>query len=298
MIQWRSMSDEENADARMLVLVHRIAATRLGFPDVYAALNDNGSQALKDGLLEGTAWVLRPFISYLLPLAAAARDGKDFELMSLLRTDSPAVAEIRAGGQDVAALLDLLAIDVASLAAMFAEGSQSTIRDVLNFVREHEIAVLDDRFIPYLNERAIEDPNDEDSEYQSVIAFLACRATQLWGYNRYVRDISPFATQQGIKALNFSACSWCWTTRKATTPSSRTANTGDWNHYPQPTRKISPKAKIRCWIAHAVSFMSAARGLFTISRLCSLLPMPAGHTQLFWRKTSFRPKTYTSSTGR
>lgn len=196
-------SDEENADVRMLVLVHRIAATRLGFPDIYASLNDNGSQALKDGLLEGTAWVLRPFMTYLLPLAAAARDGKDFELMSLLQNDSPALAKIRAGGHDVAAVLNLLTIDIGALVPMFAEGSQSTITDVLNFVREHEIAALDDRFIPYLNERAIEDPNDEDSEYRSVIAFLACRATQLWGYHKYVRDISPFATQQGIKGAEF-----------------------------------------------------------------------------------------------
>lgn len=198
---WRS--DEEIADVRMLVLVHRIAATRLGFADVYASLNDNGSQALKDGLLDGTAWVLQPFINYLLPLIATARDGKDFELMSLLRSHSPALAKIRAGGHDVAAVLNLLTTDVSALVAMFAEGSQSTIRDVLNFVREHEIAALDDRFISYLNDRAIENPNDEDSEYRSVIAFCACRATQLWGYHRYVRDISPFATQQGIKGAEF-----------------------------------------------------------------------------------------------
>jgi DNA helicase-2/ATP-dependent DNA helicase PcrA len=198
---WRS--DEESADVRMLVLVHRIAATRLGFPDVYASLNDNGSHALKDGLLEGTAWVLRPFMTYLLPLAAAARDGKDFELMSLLRSDSPALAKVRAGGHDVAAVLNLLTIDVGALVAMFAEGNESTIRDVLNFVRDSEIAALDDRFISYLDSNAIEDPNDEDSEYRSVIAFLACRATQLWGYHRYVRDISPFATQQGIKGAEF-----------------------------------------------------------------------------------------------
>jgi len=198
---WRS--DEESAGVRMLVLVHRIAATRLGFPDVYASLNDNGSQALKDGLQEGTAWVLRPFINYLLPLVAAARDGRDFELMSLLRSDSPALAKVRAGGHDVAAVLNLLAIDVGALVAMFAEGSHSTMRDVLNFVREHEIAALDDHFISYLSNNAVEDPNDEDSEYRSVIAFLACRATQLWGYHRYVRDISPFATQQGIKGAEF-----------------------------------------------------------------------------------------------
>ena len=198
---WRS--DEPDADVRMLVLVHRIAATRLGFPDVYASLNDNGSQALKDGLKEGTAWVLRPFVNYLLPLVAAARNDRDFELMSILRSGSPAMAKIKAGGLDVAAVLDQLTIGVDTLVGLFADGSQSTIRDVLNFVRENDIAELDDRYIPYLNNREIEDPNDEDSEFRSVMEFLACRATQLWGYHKYVREMSPFATQQGIKGAEF-----------------------------------------------------------------------------------------------
>jgi DNA helicase-2/ATP-dependent DNA helicase PcrA len=294
---WRS--DEESADVRMLVLVHRIAATRLGFPDVYASLNDNGSHALKDGLLEGTAWVLRPFMTYLLPLAAAARDGKDFELMSLLRSDSPALAKVRAGGHDVAAVLNLLTIDVGALVAMFAEGNESTIRDVLNFVRDS--MRLRRLMIALSRTSTTTQSKTPMTRIPNIVQSLRSLRAELRSCGATTGTSGTFLRlllSKELRALNFSACSWCLTTRKVTIPSSRTANTGDWNHCPHQTRKISPMAKIRCLIAHAVSFMSAARGLFTISQLCYLSRMCTGHTRWYWRKTSFRLKTYTSSTGR
>ena len=64
-------SDNHDADVRVLVLVHRMAARRLGFANLYAALNDGAPLSLKNGLLDGTAWVLRPFLTFLLPLTMA-----------------------------------------------------------------------------------------------------------------------------------------------------------------------------------------------------------------------------------
>jgi DNA helicase II / ATP-dependent DNA helicase PcrA len=196
-------SDEEDGNVRMLVLVHRIAASRLGFPDLYASLHDNGAAALKDGLQEGTAWVLRPFILYILPLVLAAREGSDFDVMSTLRRDCPLLEKERIGGQDVATLLEQLQKDIDSLVEMFSDGSLRTIKDVLDFVHEQELADLDPRFIPYLTGTAANAPDEEDSEYQSVLAFLFTPATQLWGYNRYIQSLSPFETQQGVKGAEF-----------------------------------------------------------------------------------------------
>jgi DNA helicase-2/ATP-dependent DNA helicase PcrA len=196
-------SDEGDGSVRMLVLVHRIAARRLGFPDLYASLNDHGATGLKDGLLEGTAWLLRPFIPYLLPLVAAARAGADFEVMSALRKDCPLLAKEYAAGQNVAALLAQLKADLDILVEMFSDGSTKTIKNVLDFVYAQNLAELDDRFIPYLTNAAADDPDEEHSEYRSVLAFLATPATQLWGYNCYIQSQSPFATQQGIKGAEF-----------------------------------------------------------------------------------------------
>lgn len=199
---WKS--DVEEGNVRVLVLVHRIAARRLGFPELYAALNDNGATSLKDGLLEGTAWVLRPFLTYLLPLVLAARAGEDFDVMSALRKDCPLLSKERLAGRDVAALLARLKADVGGLIEMLKDGSAHSIRDLLMFVREREIASLDERFIPFLTDAVLEVIEDvEDPEYASVVAFLATPAIQLWGYRRYIESQSPFSTQQGIKGAEF-----------------------------------------------------------------------------------------------
>ncbi|MFX9250612.1 hypothetical protein ABTN82_19485, partial [Acinetobacter baumannii] len=68
-------NDAREADVRVLVVVHRMAATRLGFPGLYAALHDKAPSSLKDGLEDGSTWPLRPFLTYLLPLALAVRIG-------------------------------------------------------------------------------------------------------------------------------------------------------------------------------------------------------------------------------
>jgi DNA helicase-2/ATP-dependent DNA helicase PcrA len=197
-------SDEEAGNVRLLVLVHRIAAHRLGFPDLYAALNDHGATALKDGLLEGTAWLLRPLMPYILPLVLAAEAGDDFAVMNALRAECPLLAKERLAGQNVAMLLTRLKNDIDTLIEMLRLGSASTIGEVLAFIRRQELAFIDERMTPYLTNTATDDAGEaEDPEYQSVMAFLATPAAQLWGYRSYIESESPFSTHQGIKGAEF-----------------------------------------------------------------------------------------------
>ena len=196
--------DDRDADVRVLVLVHRMAARRLGFPNLYAALNDGAPLSLKNGLLDGTAWVLRPFLTFLLPLTIAARSGADFDVVAALRMHCPLFAEGRLAGLNVAKLLRRLQDDVTHLVGLFADGSGTTVRQVLDFVRDREFMRLDERFTGYLADAAVNEVDDEPgAETQSVNAFLACAADELWGYRTYVEDQSPFATQQGIKGAEF-----------------------------------------------------------------------------------------------
>ncbi|MGH8783122.1 hypothetical protein [Paraburkholderia sp.] len=59
---------------------------------------------------------------------------------------------------------------------------------------------LDERFTTYL----MPDPLDDgSSEFQHIVAFLACEAIELWGYRKYIEEESPFATQQGVKGAQF-----------------------------------------------------------------------------------------------
>jgi DNA helicase II / ATP-dependent DNA helicase PcrA len=195
-------SDDDDGDVRVLVLVHRVAAQRLGFSDIYAALNDHGATSLKSGLLDGTAWVLRPFMTYLLPLVIAARAGADYDVVAALRMNCPLLQKERLLGQNVAELLARLQHNIDCLVEMLSRELSVSIGDVLAYVRNQELVRLDDRFHPFLTGATNED-DDADSENAAVVAFLASPAAQLWGYRTYIEDQSPFATHQGIKGAEF-----------------------------------------------------------------------------------------------
>ncbi|WP_426157503.1 UvrD-helicase domain-containing protein [Pseudomonas sp. TSRC2-2] len=195
------IEDRADADVRMLVLVHRIAARRLGFPTIYAALNDDAPSSLKDGLLDGTAWVLRPFLTYIIPLILALRAGKNFDLMALLRAYCPLFSNDELRGKDAAPLLLHLRQSLAQLEAMFDGNATSSIREALTFIFEQNLATPDDRFVEHFAHP--QDGADGDSGWASVAAFLDSQVKELWGYREYIDGNSPFATQQGVKGAEF-----------------------------------------------------------------------------------------------
>jgi DNA helicase-2/ATP-dependent DNA helicase PcrA len=43
----------------------------------------------------------------------------------------------------------------------------------------------------------------DEPEYAAMTALLITPVKQMWGYQRYINDESPFATQQGIKGAQF-----------------------------------------------------------------------------------------------
>lgn len=195
--QWES--DQKDADVRMLVVVHRMAATRLGFPNLYASLNDDAPDSLKDGVVDGTAWPLRPFINYLLPLVSAVRASDEFEIVTILRDKGPLSNPDTHG--DIAETLKRLHEATAELNQLLSN-PKTTVRQVLTFAIESTLLVVDERMSRHLAMPV--NPADElDPEHPPITAFLASPASELWGYRNYIEDLSPFATQQGIKGAEF-----------------------------------------------------------------------------------------------
>lgn len=194
------LSDVSEADVRLLVLVHRMAATRLGFPNLYSALNDRAPSSFSEGIADGSAWPLRLVTQQILPMVTAARDGDRFTVMSILRGDSPKLEPDRLRGQPVAPVLTGLQQAVDALVTMLADGSQATVGDIMRHIRDTELLRLDDRFGPHL----VDQPGDDGSTgFANVQAFLACQVGELWAYRRYFTEESPFATHHGVKGAQF-----------------------------------------------------------------------------------------------
>lgn len=214
-----SEGDGNTAGVKVLVIVHRMAAKRLGFGDLYAALNDKAPETFRTGFLEGTAWPLRPFVSLVLPIFHAIQGSRELEVMQILRTCSPLLDkdELSAPDFDVAARLSAIRKIVLEISAALCDDSTATNGDVLRLIQASGILSLDPRLLSYLDPamaRPVEpDPNspeeDEDDgedltkEIASMDAFLAAPAKQFRPYKTYISEKSPFWTQQGIKGAEF-----------------------------------------------------------------------------------------------
>lgn len=206
-------TDESGALVKVLVIVHRMAAKRLGFGDLYAALNDKAPEVFKNGFLDATAWPLRPFISFVLPLVDAVKKGREFEAMQILRNHSPLISRDRLGGVNVAERLAEIRTLTDRLGELMAVGSIATNVEILTLLHDSGLLTLDPRIVAYLNlapppalDQEAEDEDDGEDvsrEIAAMEAFLACPAVQFWSYRTYVNEESPFSTQQGIKGAEF-----------------------------------------------------------------------------------------------
>lgn len=200
----RWLEEEDEEALRLLVLVHRMAATRLGFPNLYAALNDKSPEELSTGLIDGTAWVVRPFLSYVLPLVLARHEERGFELIRLLRKHCPCLQPDALVAVDTAGLLNNLQARIGELVAMLEPGSGAHIGDVVRFARDNNLMAFDERYVALIEQYAataapVTDPATENAS----LRFMQCDASELWGYRKYIEKLSPFATQQGIKGAEF-----------------------------------------------------------------------------------------------
>jgi DNA helicase-2/ATP-dependent DNA helicase PcrA len=214
---WRS-GDDDSARVKHLVIVHQMAAKRLGFGDIYVALNSKAPSSFKDGFLDGSAWPVSPLVKFLIPIAIAYSHNRQLEVMRLIRGYSPLLDKDSLGGIDVAERLKLVRELIEFITLAITEAG-ITIGCLLNKVHAAGLLILDHRLVSYLDQegdeatkQAPEERPDDDEdlredeaekEIASINAFLACPAHQLLAYYTYISEGSPFWTQQGIKGAEF-----------------------------------------------------------------------------------------------
>lgn len=211
-------ADGAEADYKLLVIVHRMAAKRLGFGELYAAMNDKAPSSFSEGFLEATSWPLKPFITFVLPIVEAMESGNEFAAMSLLRKWCPGLQPEVVAKQGTANLLASVRASVLSLVKLMSD-DQATVRDVLLHIAETQLMSLEPKLSAFIGqplpemesagedddvEKAVDADEEEVSlEVDAMDRFLACPAKQFIGYRSYIRQSSPFSTQQGIKGAEF-----------------------------------------------------------------------------------------------
>lgn len=150
--EWTARTNDDNnwlgeraEDVKVLVIVHRMAAKRMGFGQIYAALNDGAPASLKQGFQDATAWPLRPFMLFVLPIVTSIKSGDEFTAMNLLRQFSPRLKAGAHPGKDVAASLREIRASVLRLVELMEPAAAST-REVLDHLRQFGLFTFDQRY--------------------------------------------------------------------------------------------------------------------------------------------------------
>jgi DNA helicase-2/ATP-dependent DNA helicase PcrA len=200
---WAANPTDDGAGAKILMIVHRMVARRMGFEQLYAAFHDSGSKSLKEAFDEGNAWPLRPFEDVIIPLCAA--DAVDSaSVMAILRQNG-AVLNMDMPGPDIRTRMTLAREAVGRLRKTVEAGGPGSVGTVLRLAVKAGLVAMDPRLSAYL------EPEGEHADIvlsseavEALDAFMACHVDEVPAYFKYVGQQSPYSTQHGTKGAEFS----------------------------------------------------------------------------------------------
>jgi DNA helicase-2/ATP-dependent DNA helicase PcrA len=195
---------------KTLLLEHRMAAVRLGFLQMWDALNS--AKRLQTGLRDGSLAGIRFFSHVVLPLKRAQLVGDRIRVAAIVRSRSPLLEresiEIQQRGG--VAQLAVARSAVESLASLFAESAASpTFAQVLRNVHESGLFVIPDALRPFAAsnndaaESTVEPTSESDDELVAWRTFLETCFAQVESYSRYIGGEAEYDTHQGVKGLEF-----------------------------------------------------------------------------------------------
>jgi DNA helicase-2/ATP-dependent DNA helicase PcrA len=195
-----------------LILEHHMAATRLGFADLFGPLYS--VDGYRTGLLEGSLPALRFFVEEVLPFVRASREGKPFDAMSVLRRCSPLLSAetLKQAGKQQASHIASVREHAKDLLGLWSEDREPLVGAVLNAVGKSGLFEIPESLLPLVEDASVSGAasQDEPEEKEDIDAVtLAWREavkvpfSQIEAYSQYIAGLSGFDTHQGVKGLEF-----------------------------------------------------------------------------------------------
>lgn len=200
-----------NEDAvKVLILEHRMAALRMGFDDLLAALYPVSQ--FRTALLDGSLPLVNFFSNLILPLWDARTD--KFAIVRIVRDTSPlaSAAALRETENEIEQLAKAQTA-VEALVSLLDGDADVTFRQVAEHILATGLFSLPDALKIALAEASADAaPSDEGEEEQEeqrtdrdkgIEAFLGVPFQQIRAYAKYVGRKARFDTHQGVKGLEF-----------------------------------------------------------------------------------------------
>lgn len=190
---------------KVLILEHRMAALRMGFDDLLAALYP--VTQFRTALLDGSLPLINFFSNLILPLWDAKDD--KFGVARIIRAASPlASASTLEDADDQFEQLAKAQAGVDALVGLLDENPTITFGDVVRNVAETGLFTIPDLLKVALAGADIEVTDEGEEEERTdrdkgIEAFLAAPFRQVRAYAKYVGGKARFDTHQGVKGLEF-----------------------------------------------------------------------------------------------
>lgn len=205
--QWRNL-----ALCKCLTLEHHMAASRLGFLELFAPLYS--VKSWRTNLIDGSLPCVRFFTDEMLPLIQAKFAEDRFSIARILKKRSSLVSpDALQYAADQRSQLKLASAAMERLMALFAQGSDPSLGDVLRFVADSallpipeslQLCIASDNTLPSVTPYVDESDADHQSERTMAIGeFLLAPFSQVEKFASYVSGKAPFDTHQGVKGLEF-----------------------------------------------------------------------------------------------
>lgn len=199
------------AKVKILTLEHRMAATRMGFLEIFTPLYDykGWSTSFLDGSLPAT----RFFSEEVLPLIEAKKAGDRFAVARLMKALSPLMtaAALKQAADKQQHLASANAA-IEELMGLWADNADPSLLQVLRKVAGSNLLEIPDTLRANASEAMkVAVPESDDDEQQdrqseralAIEAFLTAPFSQVRPLAQYLSGHAPFDTHQGVKGLEF-----------------------------------------------------------------------------------------------
>ncbi len=198
----KGWTEEVNdSQLKILAIVHRMAARRLNFENLFAAFSDNGS-SLSDDFREGNAWPITPFRDVILPILRASSISET-KVLDTIRNNSLLFKNL-AQDSDVKSVLQEVINATRAMRELAEKDEVGSVGAILKLAIESQIITPDPRFSAFFSGEGSYDGVDISESTTAVLNdYVNCRISEIQNYRHYVEEESPYSTQHGTKGSEF-----------------------------------------------------------------------------------------------
>lgn len=202
----------EPREIKTLTLEHRMAASRLGFLEAFAALYD--FESWRTSFLDGTLPVFRFFSDQMLPLVRARKAEDRFDVARVVKAYSPLLSPaLLRQAKDTKSLLQEVNKAVDGLLELWKGPVAPTLLEMLQYVANTNLLEIPEALQAHASQAtekagANSSAEDEQADPQTerdiaIQTFLKAPFSQIEPMTEYLSGRAHFDTHQGVKGLEF-----------------------------------------------------------------------------------------------